>query len=231
MHPHSGIATVTVLLDGTAHHAETTGHAGVLPAGGVEWMRAGGGVWHTGSVAPGTVRGFQLWVALPPALENAPSESRYLAPDEVPAVGPARVVLGSHEGATSPIPAPPMTYLSVGLRAGESWRFTPPADHSVAFVALMDGALEVPGGGRSTRVAAGELALFAPGAAPIDFVAEADTRFVLGSAAPHPHELVLGTYSVHTHRSALERGEAEIRRIGRGLSAEGKRSYALRAFG
>src|SRR5688572_29395802 len=31
-HPHSGIATVTVVFDGAARYAETTGSAGVLPA-------------------------------------------------------------------------------------------------------------------------------------------------------------------------------------------------------
>jgi len=53
-HPHSGIATVTVMLDGAVRFAETTGKDGVLPAGSVEWMRASNGVWHTGA---GVVRG------------------------------------------------------------------------------------------------------------------------------------------------------------------------------
>ena len=56
---------------------------------------------------------------------------------------------------------------------------------------------------------------------PIDFVAEGDTRFVLGSAAKHRHELALGNYSVHTSTEALLRGEAEIRRIGQRLLADG----------
>src|SRR5262249_42907111 len=72
-HPHSGIATVTVMLDGAIRYAETTGRSGVLPAGGVEWMRAGLGVWHTGAAEPGRAKAFQLWVALPPELENAPN--------------------------------------------------------------------------------------------------------------------------------------------------------------
>ncbi len=225
-HPHSGIATVTVVLDGTTRYAETTGHTGLLPAGGVEWMRAGGGVWHTGTAEPGVVRGFQLWVALPPELEEAPSESRYVMPEHVPTHGPARVVLGAYGGAVSPIAAPPMTYLSVSLRDGERWTFEPPAGHDVAWVALMNGALRAP-----SRVAAGELAVFERSTAPIEFVAEGDTRFVLGAAPQHPHDLVLGSYSVHTSRAALARGEAEIRRIGRGLRAEGKRSYALQTHG
>ncbi len=225
-HPHSGIATVTVILDGSVQYAETTGNAGVLPAGSVEWMRAGGGVWHTGTLGDGPVRGFQLWVALPPELENAPNESQYVLAEQVPASGPARVVLGAYNGATSPIAAPPMTYLSVSLRDGDRWTFEPPAGHDVAWVAVMNGAVRSP-----EPISSGEMAIFEQGIAPIDFVAEGYTRFVLGSASQHPHELVLGHYSVHTSRDALERGETEIRRIGGVLRAEGKQSYALRAFG
>lgn len=227
-HPHSGIATVTVVLDGCTRYAETTGRTGVVPAGGVEWMRAGGGVWHTGTGEPGVVRGFQLWVALPPALELAPSESHHVQPDQVPAVGPARVVLGTYQGHTSPIPAPPMTCLAVSLRDGERWTFEPPADHDVAWVALMDGALHTP-----ERIADQALAVFEPARQAgdrIDVVAEGNTRFVLGSAPRHPHPLVLGPYSVHTSRAALAQGEEQIRRIGRGLRAEGKHSHALHAL-
>lgn len=225
-HPHSGIATVTVVLDGAVRYAETTGATGVLPAGSVEWMRAGGGVWHTGGVEPGVVRGFQLWVALPPELENAPSESRYVMPEQVPALGPVRVVLGRYRGSASPIAAPPMTYLSVSLKGGERWTFEPPAGHDVAWVAVMDGALRTP-----EPITRGELALFEQMESPIDFVAEGETRFVLGSAPQHPYRLILGPYSVHTSHEALERGASEIRRIGRALRVEGKQSYALRSFG
>jgi redox-sensitive bicupin YhaK (pirin superfamily) len=225
-HPHSGIATVTVVLDGSARYAETTGNAGTLPAGGVEWMRAGGGVWHTGGLGDVPIRGFQLWVALPPELENSRSESHYVMPDEVPRHGPVRVVLGSYGDSTSPVHAPPMTYLSVALADGEAWTFNPPMGHDVAWVAVMDGELRTP-----EPIASGELAVFDAGEAPIDFVARGRTRFVLGAAPRHAFDLFLGSYSVHTSREALARGEAEIRRIGRTLLAEGKRSYALRMLG
>lgn len=222
-HPHSGIATVTVVLEGSVQYAETTGNAGVLHAGGVEWMRAGGGVWHTGTF-DGPVRGFQLWVALPPELEHAPNASQYVAAERVPTVGPARVILGSYGGQTSSIASPPMTYLVVTLKDGERWTFSPPTGHDVAWVSLMDGALRTP-----SRITRGELAIFERAEGPIDFVAEGATTFVLGSAAHHPHDLVLGNYSVHTTLEGLERGETEIRRIGRELRAQGKQSYALSA--
>jgi redox-sensitive bicupin YhaK (pirin superfamily) len=220
-HPHSGIATVTVLLDGAVRAVDTTGADVVLPAGAIEWMRAGNGVWHTGEPQPGEGRLFQLWVALPPALENGPSESMYVQPSDVPVVGPARVILGSYGGAKSPINAPPMTYLQVNLEAGERWRFQPEPGHEVAWVAVSDGELRTP-----ARIAAGEIAVFERSEGAIDFVAEGRTRFVLGSAAPHDHELFLGNYSVHTSAEALKRGENEIRRIGRELRANGTLRHA-----
>jgi redox-sensitive bicupin YhaK (pirin superfamily) len=213
-HPHSGIATVTVVLEGSIQFAETTGKSGVLPAGSIEWMRAGNGVWHTGAQGPGRVRGFQLWVALPPELENAPSASQYVMPDEVPVEGPVRVILGAYGKTKSPIVAPPMSYLVVSLKDGERWSHHPPAGHTVAWVAVQDGALQVP-----SRIASGELAVFEPSEASIDFVAHGSTRFVLGSAAAHPYDLALGNYSVHTSEAALRRAETEIRRIGDELRA------------
>ncbi len=211
MHPHSGIATLTFMAEGDVRYADTTGEAGVLLAGGVEWMRAGAGVWHTGAPVGDTPgRGFQLWIALPAAEENAPAHSQYLAPEQVPQEGPARVLLGRHGAAQSAIAAPAaITYLAVHLRAGEQWRYTPPAGHTVAWAAVADGQLSA-----GEPIGAGELVAFEVSGQPIDFVAHRDTDFVLGSAAPHPHELVMGPYSVHTTREALAHGDTEIRRIG-----------------
>jgi hypothetical protein len=118
-----------------------------------------------------------------------------------------------------------MTYLVVTLKDGERWSYHAPKGHTVAWVAVDDGALHSP-----SRIPSGEIAIFAPSEESIDFVAEGDTRFVLGSAVKHPHDLVLGNYSVHTSTAALRQADAEIRRIGQTLRAEGKRSYALRQY-
>lgn len=219
MHPHSGIATLTFMIEGDGCYEDTTGKKGVLPAGGIEWMRAGNGVWHDGAPASDSpVLGFQLWVALPAAEENAPAQSLYLAPSQVPQDGPARVLLGRYGEAQSAIPAPAsMNYLAVRLKDGERWRYTPPAGHTVAWVAVNAGRLDAGG-----PVDAGELAIFEESGAAIDFVAYGDAAFVLGSAVKHPHELVMGRYSVHTSKAALDRGEAEIRRIGARLREEGR---------
>ncbi|SEJ95965.1 MULTISPECIES: pirin family protein [unclassified Variovorax] len=224
LHPHSGIATLTYLMEGDTLYDDTTGERGTLHGGGVEWMRAGNGVWHTGGPAPGVTRvsGFQLWVALPAAEENAPAHSMYLAPSQVPQEGPVRVLLGRHGAAQSAIAAPsPMNYLAVELKDGERWRYVPPAGHTVGWLAVSAGAVGV-GDDKGGPIGTGELAVFEETEDAIDFVAHGDTRFVLGSAAKHPHELVMGHYSVHTSPATLDQGEAEIRRIGTKLRQEGR---------
>ena len=219
MHPHSGIATLTFMINGDVNYEDTTGKKGVLPSGGVEWMRAGNGVWHTGApVGDSPMTGFQLWVALPASEENAPAESIYLAPTEVPGDGPARVLLGNYGAARSPIPAPAnMNYLAVRLKDRERWRYTPPEGHEVAWVAINAGQLDAGG-----RIDTDELAIFEESNQAIDFVAHGETSFVLGSAVKHPHDLVMGHYSVHTSKAALAQGEAEIQRIGARLRLEGR---------
>ncbi|WP_426305569.1 pirin family protein [Acidovorax facilis] len=219
MHPHSGIATVTFLSEGDVRYEDSTGQAGLLPAAGVEWMRAGNGVWHTGAPVGETPgRGFQLWVALPAALENAPAQSQYLAPELVPQVGPVRVLMGAYGAAHSPVAAPEgMTYLSVRLAPGERWTYNPPQRHTVAWAAVATGALTA-----GEAIAAGDLVAFEPSSQSIDFVATQATSFVLGSAVPHPHDLVMGRYSVHTSPAALAQGATEIRRIATQLRQAGR---------
>ncbi|MFZ6647911.1 pirin family protein [Undibacterium sp. TJN25] len=217
MHPHSGIATVTVVLDGSLEYRETTGQHGTLSKGGVEWMSAGGGVWHGGN-AVDHVRGFQLWLALPQQDENSPAHSRYMGQEEVQAEGPVRVIIGNYGKAGSKITtSASINYLQVTLRDGERWRYQPPAGHTVAWAANASGKLHVAG-----AVLDKEVAVFQESNAALEFVAEGDTEFVIGSAVKHPHELVTGYYSVHTSNEALQRGETEIRRIGAELRAAGK---------
>jgi redox-sensitive bicupin YhaK (pirin superfamily) len=218
-HPHSGIATVTYVAEGSVRYEDTNGATGLLPAGGLEWMRAGGGVWHGGGAGePGRTRGFQLWIALPPELELGPSESVYLSPEVIPHDGPARVLLGSYGTAASAIKAPsPMNYLAVHLKAGERWSYQPPAGHTVLWIAVGMGSVLVP-----DELRQGELVALKPSSAVIEFEAQSDAEFVLGSAAPHDYDLVLGSHSVHTSAEALREAEARIAAIETRLIQQGK---------
>jgi hypothetical protein len=68
----------------------------------------------------------------------------------------------------------------------------------------------------------GDLAAFEPSNKAVEFEARTDTEFVLGSAAPHEHDLVCGYYSVHTSPHALRDGEAHILSIKARLVQEGR---------
>jgi len=220
LHPHSGLATLTYIAEGSVSYEDTNGATGILRAGGVEWMRAGKGVWHSGGAGdPGLTRGFQLWVALPPHLELGESESLYQGAADIPRAGPARVLLGSYEGATSAIEAPsPINYLAVVLKAGETWRYEPPAGHTVLWAGMGRGVVEA----SSEPLQHGEIVVFEPGDGRVEFTARTDTEFMIGSAVPHRHDLVLGYYSVHTSPQALRTGEARIEAIRDTLVAKGR---------
>jgi len=76
LHPHSGIATLSYVIEGAVSFIDPGNVRGTLSAGGVEWMQAGYGMWHGGGLdKAGRTRGFQLWIALPPELELGPTIS------------------------------------------------------------------------------------------------------------------------------------------------------------
>ncbi len=220
-HPHSGIATLTYILNADGTYEDTTGKSGILLAGGLEWMMAGGGVWHTGGVHRvhgERVTGFQLWVAMPASHEEAPAESRYIAPDQVPEIDGVHVLLGTYMGRTSPVPAPnAMTYLDVNLPQSKRWIYTPPTDHDVAWAFVHQGVARVQG----ERVT-DALVVFEQGHGEIEIAAEGDARVLFGSAQRHPHPLVLGTSSVHTEVAALDRSLRRIQAIGAQLRRDGR---------
>ena len=219
LHPHSGIATLTYVAEGAVSYTDPDGVKGTLAAGGVEWMQAGRGMWHGGGLGKaGRTRGFQLWLALPPELELGPTLSLYQAPRDVPEEGPARILLGGYGSASSSIVSPsPINYLAVRLKAGEHWRYAPPADHTVLWAAVLSGTVSVP-----DELRQGELAAFEQSSGAVEFEARTDAEFVLGSAVPHKHDLVLGSHSVHTTRAALRNAQAHISALRTQLVNEGR---------
>lgn len=106
----------------------------------------------------------------------------------------------------------------MNLKDGERWSYSPPPGHEVAWVYPCRGNLQV----SDDTVTTAELAIFAESNAALHFTAVGATEFVLGSAVKHPHELVLGYYSIHSSVEALQRGTAEIERVGQHLAETGK---------
>ena len=71
VHPHKGFETVTIAYKGSVAHHDSTGNSGVIRAGDVQWMTAGGGILHKEyheenfSKSGGAFEMIQLWVNLP----------------------------------------------------------------------------------------------------------------------------------------------------------------------
>jgi redox-sensitive bicupin YhaK (pirin superfamily) len=235
MHPHSGIATLTWQPDCDVQYEDTTGQKGVLSAGGLEWMNAAGGAWHQAQMlSTGRVRGFQLWVAMPPSVENGDSFGQYVAPNNVARLdvegGEVMVLLGQLErdlnGAKagsntvvrSPIPAhQDMNYLVVQLQAGAAWHYAPPPGHDVAFAVGFDGVPLIQGIPNQR-----ELWVFGEHGDIRIQASNVPARVLLGSAKRHAYPLVLGPSSVHTSADALAGAQAKIREMGAQLRHAGR---------
>ena len=224
MHPHSGIATLTWQPGCDVQYTDTTGQSGVLKAGGVEWMNAGVGAWHQGWLqGTGPAIGFQLWVPMPPGAEDGAALGQYVSPAKVPSLsisgGDVKVLLGALQSANQRAASPinshqDMNYLVLSLEPQCAWSYQPPPEHSVAWVFAFEGAPEVQKSPTSR-----ELLVF-EGSGAIEIRASAQpTRVLIGTARPHEFPLVLGASSVHTNAASLNKGVAEIARIGAQIAA------------
>ncbi len=210
-HPHSGVGTFTYVLASDLDHADTGGAVERLDEGGVQWMASGGGIWHQEYYHPRAehqVSGFQLWIALPPDLENGPSNYQDVASDDLPVVDTTSVLAGTFMAATSPIDVPVnFNYFDVTLDASTEWSFTPPADHDVAWIFTHDGNVETGG----TTVEPRTLAVFEASIDPIVVTSASEgAKFMVGTAAASTQPIVARGGSMHTTAEALQSGQRRI---------------------
>ena len=72
-HPHTGLQTVTWLLDGEVEHRDSLGSQATVRPGELNIMTAGHGIVHSEISQPDKpplLHGVQLWVALPDAMRD-----------------------------------------------------------------------------------------------------------------------------------------------------------------
>ena len=106
-HPHTGLQTVTWLLEGEVLHDDSLGCEATARPGGVNVMTSGRGIAHaeqTPRTNSGRLNGAQLWVALPD--EHRHVEPSFDGIERVPLIetpgGITQVFAGSLAGVTSP---------------------------------------------------------------------------------------------------------------------------------
>jgi redox-sensitive bicupin YhaK (pirin superfamily) len=140
-HPHRGIETVTVVLDGVLEHEDDAGGAGVLEADDAQWMTAGSGIVHREVAAPGAhAHILQLWLELPAQARSAvPGHQQLRAADRPRLARPGAeidLLAGTVDGVDGPArPAAPAQVVLVTLDAGAALDLpVPAADRAFALV-------------------------------------------------------------------------------------------------
>jgi redox-sensitive bicupin YhaK (pirin superfamily) len=195
MHPHRGIETVTYMLEGSTHHRDSLGNAGLIGPGDVQWMTSGRGIMHEEMPRrgpSGTVNGFQLWVNLPAAQKMTTPRYQEVSAETIPSVTndgvTVRVVAGEVWGTSGPvteIAARPL-YLDVSLSPGASFVQAVPRGHT-ALAYIFAGAGRM--GADGETVEATRLAVFGDGD-QIKVQSEAGVRFMLIAGAPFREPIV-----------------------------------------
>jgi redox-sensitive bicupin YhaK (pirin superfamily) len=123
-HPHTGLQTVSWLLEGEVHHLDSLGSDVRFGPGQLALMTAGHGISHAEQSPvshPRFLHGAQLWVALPDAhREAAPAfEHHATLPGWTSDGVAATVLMGSFGGVTSPGTAySPLVGVDLDLAAG-----------------------------------------------------------------------------------------------------------------
>jgi len=142
-HPHRGFETVTVAWEGSVAHRDSTGNAGIIGPGDVQWMTAAGGILHEEyherdfTRRGGRMHMMQLWVNLPKKHKMAAPGYQPLTAKDIPVVtlpdraGTLRVIAGEFEGAPGPARTfTPVTLLDVHLAAKGHLALALPEKHN-----------------------------------------------------------------------------------------------------
>ena len=192
------------------------GHAGVIEAGGIQWMTAGRGIVHSEmpEQEDGLLWGFQLWVNLPADQKMvSPGYQEYGAaaiPSENRQGGVAiRVIAGSTtSGTTGPVTGVSTLplYLDVTLSSAGSLNETLPPSHN-AFLYVFEGAVDVIAarGEDDATVAAGHLVVLGPGEGVHVVGAAASNRFILVAGKPLNEPVArAGPFVMNTRQQVMD---------------------------
>ncbi|WDZ88105.1 pirin family protein [Micromonospora cathayae] len=191
-HPHTGLQTVTWLLDGEILHRDSLGNVQAIRPGQLNVMTSGHGIAHSEKsppARPSVMHGVQLWVALPEGTRSGPPGFSHHA--ELPRWrdGDLDVTLlvGELAGNRSPaVVHTPLLGAQLEPRGAGPVRVPLRRDFEYGVLA-MSGAAEVDG----VRLTPGGLLYVAPGRETLTVAHGTDARLLLLGGAPFEEPLVM----------------------------------------
>jgi quercetin 2,3-dioxygenase len=211
-HPHRGIETVTMVLDGVLEHGDNAGHAGALEPGDIQWMTAGRGIIHRELAFRNEhAHTLQLWVNLPSSKKMVGTGYQDLRAASRPSVragGAVIDVVSGTVGGTKGMARNqhPIQGAVVTVEPGATVDLAIPSSHR-AFLYVLGGDVTV--GGR--RVREGQIAWSDPvqgSSSSLTIAArdgEAPSRVLTYSGKPLREPVVMGGPFVMNSRAQIER--------------------------
>ncbi|MGH8504281.1 MAG: pirin family protein, partial [Gammaproteobacteria bacterium] len=212
-HPHRGFETVTLAFEGAVAHHDSSGNAGVIGPGDVQWMTAASGVLHKEyherefARKGGLFHMMQLWVNLPAAHKLSAPRYQALAAAQMGRVelpnegGHVRVVAGEYNGVKGPaVTVTPINLFDIRLNAGGEIPLSFPA-HENTLALVMEGVIEV--SGRTANAL--DLMLFEKEGEAITVRAKQDARLLLLNGEPIAEPVVqYGPFVMNTEQEIRE---------------------------
>jgi redox-sensitive bicupin YhaK (pirin superfamily) len=191
-HPHTGLQTVTWLVEGEILHRDSLGsRASILP-GQVNLMTSGHGITHSEespSDHSSVMHGLQLWVALPEQARHG--QPRFEKQPSLPVLRDGEVTTTVVVGALGGVASPALVHTPIVgaevLMAGEAdirLPLRPTFEHAVL---VMTGAAEVAG----TALAPGSLLYLGRGRSELALHGAAGSRLFLIGGEPFEEPLVM----------------------------------------
>jgi redox-sensitive bicupin YhaK (pirin superfamily) len=212
-HPHRGFETVSYILEGAVEHEDSAGHRGVISAGDVQWMTAGGGIIHSEMPTQqlleqgGRVHGFQIWVNLPRRLKLTQPRYQDVPAAKIPeaktadGLARAKIIAGSALGVNAVIE----THTPIVF---QDWQLEPGADVTIeisrdqqVLAYVFEGAIAIDG----REVRDGQMAILGAGDAVRLSGSAQRGRLLLLAGVPHREPVArYGPFVMTTERELIE---------------------------
>ncbi|HEY2509772.1 MAG TPA: pirin family protein [Polyangiaceae bacterium] len=213
-HPHRGFETVTIAWEGAVAHHDSTGQAGVIEPGDVQWMTAGAGIlhkeYHEKNFARrgGPMHMMQLWVNLPRASKMTAPGYQAITGGKMGIVelpdggGVVRLIAGELNGVRGPAKTfTPINLWDIQLNARGVLDASFPARQNTGFLVL-EGKVVVNG---KTEASSGQLVLFANEGEDVRIVAGEKAHLLLLNGEPIDEPVVqYGPFVMNTAQEIRE---------------------------